>query len=296
MRPPADVYPVVRGLLRLGGAARWNELLSMGVTAGQVRSAVARGTVQRSGFGVYCLPDVEAAMLAASRFRASCTCVTALEMWGLPVMDPVVGTHLAVGQDQAVRSSPTRPTAGIVLHRGESRVAPQGPLQTVPIPAALVHASQCLTRRSLVSAADAALNAGLMDIRELEAMASRHPRLVGALPEWCDPKAQSPIESITRLDLTDAGLRLLSQVNLPGVGLVDFVVEDQVVVETDGREHHEGWAAQVNDRRRDRAIQELGLDVARFTFAEVMHRPGYVVDEVERLLERSRVGSAVVRT
>ena len=104
------------------------------------------------------------------------------------------------------------------------------------------------------------------------------------LASVCDPWAQSPLESLARLELRASGLEVATQVHIPGVGRVDFVVEDCVVVEVDGRAYHSDSERFSEDRRRDIAAQEMGLMVARFTHTDVVNRPGTVAAGVKRLL------------
>ncbi|UPU87515.1 endonuclease domain-containing protein [Demequina sp. TMPB413] len=65
-----------------------------------------------------------------------------------------------------------------------------------------------------------------------------------------------------------------------GIGRVDLMVGDAVVVEVDGRHYHSDPIAFVADRRRDRALQELGFRVLRFAASEVLSDPACVARAV----------------
>jgi very-short-patch-repair endonuclease len=83
-------------------------------------------------------------------------------------------------------------------------------------------------------------------------------------------------------------------VELQGVGEVDFLIEDCLVVETDGATHLE--ANQVKkDRARNNAIVIGGRLCLRFGYAEVVHHPERMVDQVLAVLEQSRQGSFNLR-
>jgi very-short-patch-repair endonuclease len=61
------------------------------------------------------------------------------------------------------------------------------------------------------------------------------------------------------------------QLRIDRVGIVDLVVEDRLVIETDGREFHDTPAQFVEDRRRDRELAGHRYRVLRFTQQQVLH-------------------------
>ena len=74
---------------------------------------------------------------------------------------------------------------------------------------------------------------------------------------------------------------------------VDFLWPDlNLVVETDGRTAHDGFIAFREDRVRDRALKAAGLDVLRFTGAEVSRERRTVAHEVAAAIERRRPAEA----
>ncbi|RFA16047.1 hypothetical protein B7R22_04740 [Subtercola boreus] len=85
-----------------------------------------------------------------------------------------------------------------------------------------------------------------------------------------DGSAQSGLESKARLRLYALGIPHRSQVYFGGVGKVDLVIGDRIVLELDGREWHSTPAAFAEDRRRDLILTERGRHVIRLTYAQVM--------------------------
>ena len=68
---------------------------------------------------------------------------------------------------------------------------------------------------------------------------------------------------------------------------VDFLWPDlNLVVETDGRDAHDGFIAFRDDRIRDRALKAAGLEVLRFTGAEVLREPKAVKRELAAAVKR----------
>ena len=72
-------------------------------------------------------------------------------------------------------------------------------------------------------------------------------------------------------------LRPIRQFRIAGVGRVDFVFGDRLVIEVDGREFHASPDQFESDRRRDAVLSALGYRVLRFSYRQVMDR----WDEVE---------------
>jgi very-short-patch-repair endonuclease len=98
--------------------------------------------------------------------------------------------------------------------------------------------------------------------------------------ELVDAGCGSGLETLARLNLRRRNLRVRSQAHIPGIGWVDLLVGDRLVVELDSRSHHDNPAAYERDRARDLALVERGYLVVRVTYKRVMEdRPA-----VERAL------------
>src|SRR5690606_29569534 len=85
-----------------------------------------------------------------------------------------------------------------------------------------------------------------------------------------DPAAESGIETLVRLALRRHRIRARSQVTIPGVGRVDFLIGDRLVIEADGFEWHGSREAFERDRDRDRELVRRGFVVIRLSYARVM--------------------------
>ncbi|MDQ4138142.1 MAG: hypothetical protein M3116_04770, partial [Actinomycetota bacterium] len=71
--------------------------------------------------------------------------------------------------------------------------------------------------------------------------------------------ARSGIETLTRWRLHRLGIRCKTQVVIAGVGRVDLLIGDRLILEIDGEKHHAGQDAFERDRRRDAAASALGF-------------------------------------
>jgi very-short-patch-repair endonuclease len=58
----------------------------------------------------------------------------------------------------------------------------------------------------------------------------------------------------------------------------------KVAVEADGREHHDAPEALYRDRVRGNALALAGWTVLRFTWADLVRRPQWIVEQVRRAL------------
>src|SRR5690606_9824737 len=129
--------------------------------------AVRRGDVVRACRGVYAHPRAPEEVVIAARFSGRPTCASALALWSIPVVDAVLGIHVLVPESRHVASTDTRPTDGVVIHRTASGETGREGHAPVSVATALAHAARCLTRRSLVAAADHALHRRIVSMAEL---------------------------------------------------------------------------------------------------------------------------------
>ena len=99
-----------------------------------------------------------------------------------------------------------------------------------------------------------------------------------------DGTADSAIEVVARILFRAEGIHTQTQVELPGIGIVDFLLEGFLIVEIDGGSHLE--ARQVKkDRWRNNASTLNGFAVLRYGYAEVVYNPQKVVAEVWQVLK-----------
>ncbi len=137
-----------------------------------------------------------------------------------------------------------------------------------------------------VVAADAAIRRDLIDPVDLAEEAALVHSVTGAararaLPEHTSPLAESPGESLLRLRLQRMGLRLREQVTLvdvDGVPRVDFLVEDRLVIEFDGKGKYalsgDVVTAMWNEKRRHDRIVEAGYEVLHIAWADLWDEAG----------------------
>lgn len=264
----------------LAGAARRSELVAHGVSPRALAAAVRDGAVVRLDPGLYCLPGQETGdATVAVRYNGVLSCASAaahhgLDLFGRPSL------HVTT------RSTPPTHVRGVSFHR--RRVECDARVTTLR--QTLLDCCRCLATAQAVSVLDSALRQGRIDQAELASLVparGRSARTVRQAIALADPQAQSVLESAARvLMLCGAVGPVESQVEVPRVGWVDFVVDGWLVVEVDGYAVHRERFRE--DRRRDAELVRQGYVVVRFTYEDVERRPEWVLSVLHQTLALGR--------
>jgi very-short-patch-repair endonuclease len=153
-----------------------------------------------------------------------------------------------------------------------------------PVDIAVASAANCLGPEGLVVVLDSMLNKRMIQMADARSIvaASRLAHL--NLAARCDAKSESGTESIIRLRLRALKIQLRTQVDIPGVGRVDFLVGDRLIIEADSREHH--LPTYQSDRTRDRVAIALGYLVIRLTYEDVVYRWDVVLADIMSVIRR----------
>jgi very-short-patch-repair endonuclease len=275
-----DLDQLVRFVAARSGVARRADLVRAGFGASMIRRAHEAGVLQRFAHGCYGLPGVSPDAVAAVRVAGATTCVSALRALRLPLVAAPAEPHVVVPTGRGAPRRGLLP-AGTVLHWGIV------PADRVPDAAqSLAHATRCLPLRELVAPLDAALARGVVDEASLAgARRWSRRREFDAAIRLADARSGSIQETFVRVALVQAGLDVVPQVAIPGVGRVDLLVEGRVVVETDGFAYHGDRRAFREDRRRDRELELRGYPVLRYTYEDAVFATGRVVEQVARLVD-----------
>ncbi|MBF4457624.1 endonuclease domain-containing protein [Pseudoclavibacter sp. VKM Ac-2867] len=118
--------------------------------------------------------------------------------------------------------------------------------------------------------ADSALQLRLTTRDALTTVASRVPLSAQAKLRFVDARSQSGTESIVRLWFQLRGIAVHPQFTVAGVGNVDLLVGDRLIIECDSKEFHATEWDSRNDRRRDLVLNRLGFRVLRLTYEQIM--------------------------
>lgn len=270
--------------IHFAGALRRRDLALDRTSRRALRDLVEEGAVVERG-GVVFAPGTDWPLIACRMLGGLLTCHSALAYYSLPELPHPGTVHVAIPSSRGW----VRPLAGVVVHREPARWPPGMSPPVAPPRLLVARMLRCAEETPAVVVADAALRRGLVSRAELAAML-RSNRSGGPLGHRrlarCREKARSPIESIARLELEDAGHSVEVGVDVPGVGEVDMLVDDRLLVETDGYQFHSSKGDWSNDRRREQGLIAQGRLWVRLTYDDVMS--GRTVPVVEAALNGLR--------
>lgn len=252
------------------GVARAKHLAAAGVSDFQLQSALARGAVARVARGVYAIPGADAQLVCIRSLPAEPACVTAAHVRGLWVLGPPAQPHIAVTHS---RSYP-----GFVCHRS---AAPPTLLDTV------VQSLRCLPDLDgLVIAESAVVLKGLPLSGLRQRLAGRNDTRQRRMVARIVPQSQSIIECMARYWLQRAGFHVESQVNIPGMGHIDLMVDGKLGIETDGAGFHMDRASFEEDRRRWNVTTRRGIPILVVSYPLLLNRPAEFIAMVREALDR----------
>ncbi|ASN52666.1 hypothetical protein CGQ25_11715 [Sinomonas sp. R1AF57] len=261
------------------GVARTGELFAAGIGRRQLQAAIAKGTVERPARGVVMLPGADPLLVRCLTTNSLLTCVSAAEGHGLWVLQRPERVHL-------LRTDGRLVSERAVVHR-QSWVTGDFGSRFASVADVVLHALSCLPELEALVIAESAVQRGLSKDFLRAHLPGRRNGRARAVLDLIDTGADSLVETLARTHLRRAGLRVQPQVWVKGVGWVDHLVEECVAVETDGKEHQKP-ASRYEDYARDARAQALGLPVVRFGYADVVHRPGEMVERVKAVVAARR--------
>lgn len=270
--------------IHFAGALRRRDLALDRTSRRALRDLVEEGAVVER-VGVVFAPGTDWPLIACRMLGGLLTCHSALAYYSLPELPHPGTVHVAIPSSRGR----VRPLAGVVVHREPARWPPGMSPPVAPPRLLVARMLRCAEETPAVVVADAALRRGLVSRAELAAML-RSNRSGGPLGHRrlarCREKARSPIESIARLELEDAGHSVEVGVDVPGVGEVDMLVDDRLLLETDGYQFHSSKGDWANDRRREQRLIAQGRLWVRLTYDDVMS--GRTIPIVEAALSGLR--------
>lgn len=277
----------------LSGVASVAALNAEGWNARTVDKAVASGTLIRLRQGWVATPSAPIELVQSVRVGGVLSCVSVLHRYRVWCSDTST-THISVARKAQRLSSPhdrSMPLGdparfGLTVHRTIPSSLPEHTRAYDSIALALLHAIKCQPRLDAVATIDSVLNRNLMALHDVQ-------DLFGFLPHRCqqylsqiDGSSQSGLETKARLSLRRFNIAFRPQHTIAGVGSVDLLIGDRLVLEVDGWEFHSKRVDFENDRRRDLELARQGYRVLRASFWQVMNDWDSVFAVIRELIAR----------
>jgi very-short-patch-repair endonuclease len=251
-------------LTRLGGIARGTHLQQLGFDRRALSRLVDRGEIQRIRNGIFAVPDLEQDVRAAAAHGGALSCASELRRSGVWVLTDSAVPHVWLGPDHHAQR---HPGCVCVSHYFGGRP----PLGRADIETALLHFRRCAGDEAFFAAFESAWRHGMLNRSARARVRASLPQSARWLVDLARPDADSGLESLLRLRLHVLGIRLDCQVVISGIGRVDFVIAGRLIIETDGRENHDGSVLRHKDLVRDAAASRLGYETLRFDYAQVVY-------------------------
>jgi len=263
---------VVTTLRLLGSVARAETLIERGISRDRLERQARAGGIERLRRGWYATDDAHPDVVAAVRGGGALTCASALSALGVWTM-PDSRLHVRLS-----RGSHRTGVDRLRIHWSDR------PLSGFPMDSAsdaLRVMTGCVDMRAAVVAVDSILNTGLLTVGEVHEICAATPRGRRIL-SLADRRSESGLETLARLALRCLRIGVIPQVPIPGVGRVDLLIGDRLVVELDGESWHDFEA----DRARDRSLIVRGFVVIRVSYSQVMNGWPLVEEQILRLVRR----------
>ncbi len=273
-----------------GGVVSRRAAIRAGADAAEIERLRHLGDIVVIRRGWYRLPGASAVVVAAVKSGAVLTCVSALRFRpGVWLPPGNTKTHL--------RRERHRRTG---RHEDcDAQQVMRSPLRAVDsLPDALRCAANCLPADEFVAVLDSLLRRDPpYTVGDLQEILEDAPGRTRRLLRFVDPLAGSGTESLARYRLQCLHIRVRSQQFIPGIGWVDLLVGDRLIIECGSTEHHSG-AQRIVDNQRDRTATRGDYRVMRFDYTEVIADWRSIVREILDIVRTDRhLGSVrVVKT
>jgi very-short-patch-repair endonuclease len=289
-----DFVTVMRSL---GSIASVGQLEAAGFSGQFVRAVRRRGGIVRVRRGWYALPTASPAIVAAARVGGTLACVSACGFLGT-WMPPNAGLHVAVPEGSRhlkdpVNGSPVRGDGdGLTVH-WSGPVPHDASFQAgvLPLRGSLIEVMHCQPDEIAFAVIESALAKRLIRDSDVAWLTQTVPSRRSML-RMVGPLAGSGTESIFRYRMAAMGVRMRSQVEVIGVGRVDFLIGDRLIVEIDSHEHHGSRAQRIRDLDRDAVAQVLDYLPLRFDYLQVLSDWDAVASTVLAIIQDRRHLSA----
>src|SRR5690625_2396671 len=241
---------------------RPKDLRAEGTSDRKRSEKIRSGDLISLGKGWYSSPSTPSEVAGPLSRGHRATCITAAEMHGLWV--PASKKVHEVGLRRESGSS----ESAVTWHRPIVRAWPDDE-PIMPLRIALVHAAHCLPPWEAAALLESALERWQLGPDEVSEILREIPptrrRALGRI----STRAGSGSETRVRRHLERRGVRVREQVVVPGVGRVDLIAGDRLIIECDSLAHHASVSGYHEDRRRDRMSLKGGYLVLRLTWHDI---------------------------
>ncbi|MCM3697337.1 endonuclease domain-containing protein [Microbacterium oleivorans] len=244
---------------------RLRQLLDGGWSLRRVQRALRTGELRRLRVGVFVPPAACAEAVAIAHHGGAMACVTAARHRGLWVLGDEASPHVWMrpggrSYDADCACTEHWDAPGV----GESRREPS-------LPRVLRQILLCRGVETFFVAFESARRQRMLDGDDMRWLAQNLNSAAREAMSLSRDDADSGLESLLRWRLRGLDLTVRTQVRIAGVGVVDALIGDRIIVEVDGRENHDSESLRHKDLVRDANAAMWGYTTLRFDYAMVLH-------------------------
>lgn len=244
------------------GLMTTSDLRRSGLRRSAIAAAVRSGSIARVRRGTYAVRGTCRAVREAAAHGGVLGCVSAARHLGLWTLAPEGETHVWHWD-----AAPSR-----------------GRLAAASVPRILRQIWLCRGVEEFFVAVESALHLGMLTPEGRAWLQRTCGDGAREALEAAGADSESGLESLLRWRLRDTGVSLRAQVVITGVGRVDFLLGDRLILEADGAEHHGSAPARHRDLLRDANAAAWGYVTLRFEDAMIVHDWDTVRAAVDGLL------------
>lgn len=241
-------------------------LRARGCAGGRLRGEVDAGILARARRGVYTSTGACPAVREVAAHGGRAACITAARHVGLWVLTDDERPHVWLCDGQR---SYHAGACGCVEHWDDGPLGSPASLPSVP--RILAQVFRCLGAEEFFVVLESALRQRRIDEAGLRWLRRRSNSAMREALSLARRDADSGLESLLRWRLRRHGLRVRTQRRVTSVGVVDALIGDRLLVETDGVANHDDAGHRHKDLVRDAHAAMWGLFTLRFDYALVVH-------------------------
>lgn len=309
----------------LGQVAPARALARFGISRSELLRALNDGSLVRVRRGWFATAHADSDQLRAISLGGRIGCVSALRRWGvwsgsgdeLHVQLAPNASRLRHASAVAIRTNQPGvwhprareklrqgrtlrlATAGTpVLHWSELRGVTSGharevgsvrsPDWIVPPALALAQALLCQNEEHALACLDSSIQTHLFELPAVHELIAALPQRLHGLVEEITPQAESGWETIAIRRVRHGGYRVRPQVEIPGVGRYDALIEECVGLEVNGLEFHSGRDEVLRDTGRVLGAQLWGLPTISINPFHIEKDWPATWQAIVRIVERER--------
>jgi very-short-patch-repair endonuclease len=252
-----------------------------------VRAAAREGAILPVRGRWFQVPDAPEDVVRAVRVGGTLTAASVARLEGLWLMDDD-RLHVRVPSTASRLGSPgdRRQLLGeadnVCVHYSRAGGTQVG---RDPLRMALAEMFACGSPRDALVSLDSALNMHAITGVDLQHIRASVDSRMRPWVDRADAGSQSGLETLVRLLLRSRNIRVRSQVWFTGIGRVDLLVGERLILELDGAQFHQGENFEA-DRERDLALQMRGYIVIRLSYRQVMGKWDVVMGAILELIAR----------